>query len=514
MNYGTTGGGGRSLTEIHSNALITEDNQGAIVPRLAAALPSVSDDSWVVNPDGTMRTTWKLRSDVTWHDGTPFTAADVVLGWRVAASPQIPVNRQAALLQIANVEAADAHTVVIAWTNTFFQSLLLTQNEIYPLPQHLLGPIFDDSPDAFINLPFWTSEWLHTGPFRLVDFGLGENLVFDRFDDYFLGPARVKTMNIRVIGDPNTMVANLRSGALDIVTETALPIDLVAQIRDEWAQTGEGTVFLRRGSWAFASSQNHPEWGWPPEIRDPRTRRALTFGLDTEGMRHALLPGFRETEADTFMASSDPRAAIVGKPFARYRYDPRRAVSELAEVGWQRGISGRMTNPGGEQVQITVRASSSFFKAMAILAQNWRDLGIDVTEEQIPASLITDDEYRAKYPAFELTTQGYGDGVVRKFHSANLATPQNRYKGSNTTYYQNPAFDDLVARLYSAIDARMQGEMLREIGEILATDMPALPLYFNVNVAEVRKGIRALSDDYDGTNLTLMSRNAHLWDRH
>ena len=85
-----------------------------------------------------------------------------------------------------------------------------------------------------------------------------------------------------------------------------------------------------------------------------------------------------------------------------------------------------------------------------------QDIGVDdwkcVSHRQ-----PTEDEYRARYPAFELTTQGNGDGVVRKFHSANLATPANRYKGSNTTYYQNPGFDDLVAQLYSSVDIGAQG---------------------------------------------------------
>src|SRR6266545_2594334 len=64
---GTTGGGARSLFEIHTNGLVSTDAVGNLEPRLAAALPTFDDGSVIVSPDGRMTTTWKMRPNVKWH---------------------------------------------------------------------------------------------------------------------------------------------------------------------------------------------------------------------------------------------------------------------------------------------------------------------------------------------------------------------------------------------------------------------------------------------------------------
>src|SRR5438552_17878609 len=87
---GTTGGGARALFEIHTNGLVSTDAVGNIEGRLAARLPSFQDGTIVVLPDGRMQTTWTLRPNIKWHDGTPFTAEDVAFGWEVNLHPEIP----------------------------------------------------------------------------------------------------------------------------------------------------------------------------------------------------------------------------------------------------------------------------------------------------------------------------------------------------------------------------------------------------------------------------------------
>src|SRR5205814_1190924 len=130
-------------------------------------------------------------------------------------------------------------------------------------------------------------------------------------------------------------VANVRAGAVDILTESTLSLEKIVALRDEWKGTGEGTVVQRPGTWNFAAVQLNQEWGRPAELRDVRARRGLYLAVDGDGLREFMLPGFSGTQPDTFMLSADPRASIVGRPFARYRFDQARATSDLAEVGWR-----------------------------------------------------------------------------------------------------------------------------------------------------------------------------------
>jgi ABC-type transport system substrate-binding protein len=107
-----------------------------------------------------------------------------------------------------------------------------------------------------------------------------------------------------------------------------------------------------------------------------------------------------------------------------------------------------------------------------------------------------------------------GEGVFAAFDSRFHATAQNRYAGANMGHYTNTELDRLIDTLYGAIDERQQGLILKEMGEILAADLPSLPIYFRTNFAAVRKGVQALAEDYANTRDTgAMSRHAHLWDR-
>jgi ABC-type transport system substrate-binding protein len=91
MGATTTSGGWQSLNEIHSNGLVTSDTHSRRpIPRLAAKLPSLEDGSISVLPNGRMRVTYTLRTDVTWQDGAPFTAQDLVFTHTFNADSTLP----------------------------------------------------------------------------------------------------------------------------------------------------------------------------------------------------------------------------------------------------------------------------------------------------------------------------------------------------------------------------------------------------------------------------------------
>ena len=113
-----------------------------------------------------------------------------------------------------------------------------------------------------------------------------------------------------------------------------------------------------------------------------------------------------------------------------------------------------------------------------------------------------------------MRARGSSESVLGSFDGRAHANAQNRWQGGNLGHYANPAFDRLVDQLSSTLDEQQQGRIFKDIMEIMATDLPELPMYFAVTFAVARKGVDALKQDYAGMrDVGVLARNAHIWDR-
>jgi ABC-type transport system substrate-binding protein len=132
---------------------------------------------------------------------------------------------------------------------------------------------------------------------------------------------------------------------------------------------------------------------------------------------------------------------------------------------------------------------------------------------QTPAQSL-DREWQARWSALRFFARGSGDAIWTTFDGRLHSTPQNRFGGTNANTYANPALDRLIDRLYSTLDRNEQGRLMGEMGEILAADLPALPLYLRTTMSAVNNRVDALAD-YEWTTFEpgSMSRSAYLWDR-
>src|SRR5207249_4059208 len=185
----TTGGGGQVLALV-SNRLQNFDERGNKFGELAESLPSVTAGTWTINPDGTMETVWKLRPNLKWHDGTAVTADDLTFGYQVVTTPGLPTTAGMFVRNIREVVALDPLTVSVRWSDLFATADEPAEN-LPVLPRHLLeSSLASNRPDAFANQPYFTSEYVGTGPFKLVDISPGVQIDLTAFDDYFRGRPR------------------------------------------------------------------------------------------------------------------------------------------------------------------------------------------------------------------------------------------------------------------------------------------------------------------------------------
>ncbi|HEY3115542.1 MAG TPA: ABC transporter substrate-binding protein, partial [Chloroflexota bacterium] len=140
--------------------LAANDNRGQALPQLAEELPSTANGTWVVRPDGTMQTTYRLRPNVTWHDGAPLTAEDLVFGWAVTSDPTFPVESKAASSEIGRIEARADHTLVIEWQRLYVQAYAITEDDLGPFPAHLLRPLYEADKQQMWGSPYWTTMFV------------------------------------------------------------------------------------------------------------------------------------------------------------------------------------------------------------------------------------------------------------------------------------------------------------------------------------------------------------------
>ena len=154
-------------------------------PLLATEVPSLDKGSWELLKDGRMRTVWPLRKNIKWHDGADFSAQDYVFGWEVALDPSVNYRTRTFEQKIEKAEAPDPHTLVLTWKENFPLATDLFQGNYFPLPRHLLEKDYRKDPKGFNRHPYHTTRFIGVGPYKVVEWRQGNQILLEAFDQYF-----------------------------------------------------------------------------------------------------------------------------------------------------------------------------------------------------------------------------------------------------------------------------------------------------------------------------------------
>src|SRR5581483_9101873 len=458
-NLSTKLGGGTNAAEynfLNNSPLVLLDERGVPSPLLASEQPSRDNGTWVVNADGTMETTWRIRSNARWHDGEPVVARDFQFALRVYLDDAMPISDRMPEMLMTSVTPVDDKTFVIAWKQPYPKANLLIQRDLEPLPVHIVGSLYAaGDPDAFLNNRFWSSpDYVGTGPYRLVEWDPGAQLVYQAFDGYFMGPPPIEQIVVRIIPDTNTVVANLLSGDLDTaVGATVLGQQGGATVRERWNQTGEGTVIGTPVRFRDSEIQIDAAYLLQRALLDLRVRRAIATGVDRQPLAQVVTPGESDV-AEIYLIPTDPLFAKADSVITKYPYDPARAASLLADAGWTRR-GDTLVNSAGEPFTLDIRTTQNEdnLTEMHIMAADLTKLGMDITETVVPQSRIRDSEYRIKFPGVNNTAMSIGvPDTLRVALSAECPDPARRYSGSNRGCWSNPQYDRFYEIASTSLD--------------------------------------------------------------
>jgi peptide/nickel transport system substrate-binding protein len=483
---GVTGGGGGRNIFVNDYLTVTDPNEEEVA-RLAQEVISIENGTWRVNPDDTMDTIWKLRPNVMWHDGVPFTAEDLMFSFTAFKDPALPSLYGEALKLMTSAEVLDPLTIVVHWSQPY--AAAIKAPGLDPMPRHLLEELYLNDRANFPESTFFRRDFIGTGAYRIKHWEPGSHVEYERFEDYYLGRPPLDTVVLRFMADKNAILSNVLAGTLDVVySKDALDVEAGREVERRWSGTTNQLTWTPTHRTAAIEPQYRPEFARPQHGMALReVRQAMMHAVDRQAMVEAMTSGLAPIADHWISPISKWRPAVEGAA-PRYEYDVTRAQRMLTDAGWARGPDGILVHTAsGERFETDLWNRFQFQRDQAILADFWKTVGIQVNVKQLP--IVRDRELEAKIAGGQIHDQTVNDYAIGRLRTADISAPTNRYNGRNLAGYSNPRLDTVLASLHVTIDRSEAANVHRELVREAFTDLAIMPFYFLVIPLLTREGV-------------------------
>ncbi|MEA2639999.1 MAG: peptide/nickel transport system substrate-binding protein [Chloroflexota bacterium] len=476
-----------------NSALTVRDLAGEPHPVLAREIPTQENGDFVINPDGTMVTTYRLRAGATWHDGTPITAGDYVFAHEVYLDKNLPIQQPQPEPLMSAVEAKDDYTLVISWREPFLAANTLGYQQLNPLPRHVLEAKYRNNHDNFAIGEEWTTAYVGTGPFRVERWTRGSGLVARAHPGWALGPPKLDTLEIRFIPDANAQMASLLSGAVDMVNSPTVRSNEAAAIREQWNGQGYVTSWVTRAQYLEFQFRQVPNW--QRAVTDVRVRQALLSAVDRQALADTINLGFGGV-ADAFIVPTDPLYPEVEQVITKYPLDLNRSSALLAEAGWQKPAGGGpAVNAAGQTLDVELWTTTDATRVGEIVVNNWKGAGVNASTFGIPAARARDGELRSSFPAANVNSRSIGpDNFV--WTTSGFPTPANRFVGSNRGSFSDPEVDRLQKIRLTSFDPGEQKQATVGVLKRMTELVGAQPMIYAVEVIVARNSVHGPVGNY------------------
>ncbi len=428
-------------------------------------------ESWEISPDN-LTITFHLRKGVKWHDGVPFTSADVLFTYRLYVDPATPTAYAEAYRQVAKAEAPDPYTFRVTYPKPYAPALGSWGVSI--LPKHLLeGKEITQSP--------LSRHPVGTGPYRFVEWKPGEKVVLEANADYFEGRPYIKRVVYRIVPDQSTQFMELRSGGLDFMNLTPI------QYRTQTDTLAFRRLFAKYRYLAF----NYTYLGYNlerPLFRDRRVRQALSYAIDKQEIIDGVLLGLGEVATGPYK----PDTWVYNPKVKRYSHDPDRARQLLAEAGWKDTDGDGILDRDGRPFRFTIvtnQGNDLRIKTAEIIQRRLKEIGIGVKIRVVEwATFLKEFIHPGNFDACILGWSGGPEpDQYNIWHSSKIGPRQ-----LNFIHYRNPEVDALLEKGRRTFDRAERKKIYDRFQEILAEDQPYTFLYVAEALPAVSRRFRGI----------------------
>ena len=479
------------ITYVHkpfAEYLIDVNDKGEYVPVLAVEVPSVANGG--VSEDG-LTITYKLKKDVKWSDGQPFTAADVKFTWEALVNPKNLVKSRSGYELIESVETPDDHTAVVKYKEYYAPYL----TRFAPvLPKHILGNLDNMNDAPYNRMP------VGTGPFRVTEWVSGDHITMEKNPNYReADKVKIDKLFFKIIPSREVGIAQIQAGDIDGVW------DLIEAQIPMMEKNPEISLCLSNALVSERLIMNHsspvaPNNGNPdfphPILADLRVRQAIQYAIDKNTIIDKLLygkarPGTTEIP-DGWAHNPDVKAT---------EYDPEKAKQLLEEAGWKPGPDGIRQKDGNRlRLKITTTTGNKLREMVEqVLVAQMKAVGIEFYIENVPSSVLFGswsndaDRKKGRYDILMYTT---GPGIDPHqqyegyFHSKNIPTEANGGSGYNYTRHRDAELDKWLDLAGKAPSIEERAEAYRKAQARAAEIVPHIYLYRRVNVHAFRNNVK------------------------
>lgn len=446
------------LASLTYSYLIVADDRGRLTGDLATAVPSTENGG--ISPDG-LTYVYRLRRNVRWHDGVPFSAKDVAASWKAVMDPGNNVVDRDGYDRVTSIATPDAYTLVVRlreryppFVSRFFAPLQEGAKPV--LAAHVLRRVHD-----FANGELSTSP-VGTGPFRLDRWRRGEDVAFSRNDAYFRGKPHLDGVVVRFVPSAQTAAAELASRDVDLLLEPQ------AALLEQYRSVPDVSVGVAPWNAQLSLLLDCGK----PALRDASVRRAIADAIPFGAILRSALNG-AAAPARNFLAPT----AIGYETLPARRGDVAEAARELDAAGWKAGADGIREREGTRLAfTIATLAGAPMFERIAVLMQSsLRAAGIDASIKPYAYELLDAPDGPIRSGSFDLSLFGSSLNWDPDAYDT-LACDRQYPKGANVTRFCDPRIDALERAGLQTDRAPERAAVYRKASVLLWSLLPYVPL--------------------------------------
>ena len=461
------------------------DRAGNLRAKLAANIPSRENGQLAADGRSVI---WKVKQGVTWHDGKPLTADDVVFTWEYSSNPATATVTSGSYKDVA-VEKIDKYTVLVKfqkptpfWADTFVGWAGCI------IPKHLFGDyIGAKSRDAPTNL-----KPVGTGPYLFKDFKPGD-LITGEINPNYHEPNRPYFDAIELKGGGDAVSAAravLQTGEYHFAWNLQVEDEILTRLE----KGGRGRVLVTHGGgiehmqlnntdpWTEVDGERSSLKTKHPLLSDPAVRQALSLLIDKKSIQDHIYGRIGIATANYINNPERFRSKTT-----RFEFDVDKANAVLDKAGWVRGADG-IRAKDGKKLKFVYQTSINQprQKTQAIVKQAAQKAGIDMELKSVTASVFfsSDVANPDTYTKFYADLQEYSNGMnapdpevfLRQFCSWEAATKENKWQGRNITRWQNQEYDDIHKAAQVELDPIKRAAMLIKLNELVVNNVVVIPI--------------------------------------